>query len=213
MTIDDIVKFTKDDKMKYLVVKHTNGCFYGFNLVVENERQTATNIIADVDNDFTITRWIMSKKLPSWALSYQEWQSFISAGESYHVGEIEVFAVGNRKDESEEETNDSSSDNIDKSMDSSDDNYETDSEVGNASNNKMARAYNVCDWGQVIQCNLTSLPPLKCQKDGCNHLVHHLCQGNWEGIMVIPIQLHVIASTIIPVIQATEMSLGMLMKF
>jgi hypothetical protein len=34
--------------------------------------------------------------------------------------------------------------------------------------------------GQVIQCNLTSLPPLKCQKDGCNHLVHHLCQGNWE---------------------------------
>jgi hypothetical protein len=122
----------------------------------------------------------MSKKLPSWALSYQEWQSFISAGESYHDGEIEAFAVGNRKDESEEETHDSSSDDIDNSVDSSDSNYETDSEAGDASNNKKAGANNVCNWGQVIQCNLTSLPPLKCQKDGCNHLVHHLCQGNWE---------------------------------
>jgi hypothetical protein len=43
LTIDDIGKFTKDDKMKYLVVEYTNGCFYGFNLVVKNERQTATN--------------------------------------------------------------------------------------------------------------------------------------------------------------------------
>jgi hypothetical protein len=32
-------------------------------------------------------------------------------------------------------------------------------------------------------------------------------------VMVIPIQLHVIASTIIPVIQAMETSLGMMMKF
>jgi hypothetical protein len=64
LTIDDIVKFTKDNKMKYLVVEYTNGCFYGFNLVVKNERQIATNIVADVDNDFTITGWRMSKKLP-----------------------------------------------------------------------------------------------------------------------------------------------------
>ncbi len=179
MTIDDIVKFTKDEKMKFLVVKYTNGCFYGFNLIVKNKRQTATNIVADVDNDFTITGWRMSKKLPSWALSYQEWQSFISAGKSYHDGEIEAFVVGNRKDEYEEETHDSFSDNIIESVDSSEGNYETDSEGGNASNNK-AGANNVCNWGQVIHCNLTSLPPLKCQKDGCNHLVHHLCQGNWE---------------------------------
>jgi hypothetical protein len=180
LTIDDIVKFNKDDKMKYLVVEYTNGCFYGFNLVVKNERQTATNIVTDVDNDFTMTGWRRSKKLPSWALSYQEWKSFISAADSYHDGEIEAFAVGNRKDESEEETHDSSSDDIDESMDSSDGNYETDRETGNASNKKKAGANSVCDWGQAIHCNLTSLPPLKCQKDGCNHLVHHLCKGNWE---------------------------------
>ncbi len=98
MTIGYIVKFTKDDKMKYLVVKHTNGCIYRFNLIVKNERQTATNIVTD-DNDFTVTGWRMPKNLPSGDSTYQEWQSFISAGESYHIGEIEAFAVGNRKDE------------------------------------------------------------------------------------------------------------------
>jgi hypothetical protein len=93
---------------------------------------------------------------------------------------LKLFAVGNRKDESEEETHHSSSNNIDESMDSSDSNYETDREAGDASNNKNAGANNVCDWGLVIQCNLTSLPPLKCQKDGCTILFITFCQGNWE---------------------------------
>ena len=53
------MKFTKDDKMKYLVVKCSNGTFFGFNLVVKNERLTATKIVSDVDNDFTICGWRM----------------------------------------------------------------------------------------------------------------------------------------------------------
>ncbi len=85
------MKLTKDDMMKYLVVKYTNGCFYGFNLVVKNERQTATNIVTDVDNDFAITGWRMFKKIPSWAFSYQERQHFISAGESYHDGKVKLL--------------------------------------------------------------------------------------------------------------------------
>ena len=62
-------------------------------------------------------------------------------------------------------------------MKSSDDD---DNEAANASNDKKEGANNVCNWGQVIQCNLTELLPLKCQKDGCSNLVHHVCQGNWE---------------------------------
>jgi hypothetical protein len=27
---------------------------------------------------------------------------------------------------------------------------------------------------------LTDLAPLPCQKGGCEVLVHHLCQGEWE---------------------------------
>jgi hypothetical protein len=56
------MKFTKDDNMKCLVVEYANGSFYGFNLVDKNERHDATNIVVDVDNDFTIIGWRMSKK-------------------------------------------------------------------------------------------------------------------------------------------------------
>ncbi len=62
MNFEDIEKLTKDNKMKYLVVEYTNSSFYGFNLVDKNERLAATKIVADVDNDFTITGWKMSKK-------------------------------------------------------------------------------------------------------------------------------------------------------
>jgi hypothetical protein len=56
------MKFTKDDNMKCLVVEYANGSFYGFNLVDKNESHDATSIVADVDNDFTIIGWRMSKK-------------------------------------------------------------------------------------------------------------------------------------------------------
>ncbi len=56
------MKFTKNDKMKYLVVEYINGSFYGFNLVVKNERLAATKIVPDVDYDFTNCGWRMSKK-------------------------------------------------------------------------------------------------------------------------------------------------------
>ena len=88
------MKFTKDDNMKCLVVEYANGSFYGFNLVDKNERHNATNIVTDVDNDFTIIGWRMSKKKPSWALSYQEWQSYIMSGQIYHDGYSEASAVG-----------------------------------------------------------------------------------------------------------------------
>jgi hypothetical protein len=152
----------------------------------------------------------MSKKKPPWALSYQEWQSYISSGQNYHDGEIEASAVGNKEVESEEEASNLSSDNSDESMKSSDD---YDSEAANASNNKKEGANNVCNWGQVFQCNHTQQPPLKCVKDGCNHLVHHLYQSNWDGAMVTPTQLHVIVSAIIPTIQAMETFFGMRMNF
>ena len=38
----------------------------------------------------------------------------------------------------------------------------------------------VCDWVQAIQCTYLSLKPMPCQREGCNALVHHLCQGAWE---------------------------------
>ena len=84
------------------------------------------------------------QKKPSWALSYKEWQSYISSSQNYHDGEIEASAVGNKEVESEEEASDSSSDDNEESMKTSD---EDDSEAS-AFNDMKAGANNVCDWGK-----------------------------------------------------------------
>jgi hypothetical protein len=160
--------------------EYTNGSFYGFNLVDKNERHNATNIVMDVDNDFTIIGWRMSKKKPSWAFSYQEWQNYIMSGQIYHDGDSEASAVGKKGNESDEKSPVSTSEDSDDSVERSEGNEDNDSVVIDAPNNKKAGASNICNWGKVIQCNLTALLPLKCQKDGCNILVHHHCQGNWE---------------------------------
>ena len=39
----------------------------------------------------------------------------------------------------------------------------------------------VCDWAQAITCTFTELAPLPCQQQGCDILVHHICQGAWEN--------------------------------
>ena len=171
LTLADIIKFTKDDNMKYLVVEYSNGNFYGFNLVDANERQDAKNIVADVDNDFTICGWRISKTKPSWAASYQEWQSYIQ--NSHFDQDVRIEAVGTGQNESVSSTDDSDESKEESSGDDV-------SEGSDFNLKKKAKTNNVCDWGHVIQCNHTELPPVQCQKDGCRNLVHHLCQGNWE---------------------------------
>jgi hypothetical protein len=38
-----------------------------------------------------------------------------------------------------------------------------------------------CDWHQAIPCTMTDLAPLPCQREGCEVLVHHICQSAWES--------------------------------
>jgi hypothetical protein len=102
------------------------------------------------------------------------------SGQIYHDRDSEASAVVKKGNKSDEKSPVLTSEDSDNSIESSEGNEDNDSVAINAPNNKKSRASNICDWGKVIQCNLTALPPLKCQKDGCNILVHHLCQGNWE---------------------------------
>ncbi len=37
-----------------------------------------------------------------------------------------------------------------------------------------------CDWRHIVPCNYQQLKPLKCTVNGCNKLVHHLCQIAFE---------------------------------
>ena len=38
----------------------------------------------------------------------------------------------------------------------------------------------LCDWAQAIICEYHNLKPMPCQKEGCDTVVHHLCQSAWE---------------------------------
>ncbi len=102
------------------------------------------------------------------------------SGQIYHDRDSEASAVGKKGNKSDEKSPVSTSEDSDDSVESSEGNEDNDSVAIDAPNNKKAGASNICNWRKVIQCNLFALPPLKCQKDGCNILVHHLCQGNRE---------------------------------
>jgi hypothetical protein len=49
LTVVDIIKFTEEDKMKYLIVEHSNGKYFGFNLHESNERTSVISIVQDKD--------------------------------------------------------------------------------------------------------------------------------------------------------------------
>ena len=122
--------------MKYLVVEYSNGNFYGFNLVDANERQAAKNIVADVDNDFTICGWRISKNKPSWATSYPEWKSYINNSQVNHDVRIDAVATG--KNESVSSTEDSDESEEESSGDDV-------SEGSDFNLKKKAKTNNVCD--------------------------------------------------------------------
>ena len=48
------------------------------------------------------------------------------------------------------------------------------------SGNEEEKVFGKCDWRNIVACNFPQLKPLKCTVDGCNNLVHHLCQIEFE---------------------------------
>jgi hypothetical protein len=49
LTVVDSIKFTEEDEMKYLIVEHSSGKYFGFNLCKSDERSTAFSIVQDKD--------------------------------------------------------------------------------------------------------------------------------------------------------------------
>jgi len=42
------------------------------------------------------------------------------------------------------------------------------------------KVFGKCNWCHIVACNFPQLKPLKCTVDGCNKLVHHACQIEFE---------------------------------
>jgi hypothetical protein len=47
LTAVDVIKFTEEDEMKYLIIEHSSGKFFGFNLHESNERTSTISIVQD----------------------------------------------------------------------------------------------------------------------------------------------------------------------
>jgi hypothetical protein len=67
LTVVDIIKFTEEDEMKYLIVEHSSGKYFGCNLCESDERTSAISIVQCKD-EFMVMGWKVAKVIPTWVL-------------------------------------------------------------------------------------------------------------------------------------------------
>jgi hypothetical protein len=64
--------------MKYLIVEHSSGKYFGFNLHVSNKRSTALSIVQDKD-EFMVMKWKVAKVIPTWILGFVDWNNLMTS--------------------------------------------------------------------------------------------------------------------------------------
>jgi hypothetical protein len=69
LTVVNVIKFTEEDEMKYLIVEHSSGKYFGFNLHKSIEHSTAFSIVQDKD-EFMVMGWKVAKVIPTWVLGF-----------------------------------------------------------------------------------------------------------------------------------------------
>jgi hypothetical protein len=74
LTVVNILKFTEEDEMKYLIVEHSSGKYFGFNLCESDGRSTAFSIEQDKD-EFMVMGWKVAKFIPTWVLGFVDWNN------------------------------------------------------------------------------------------------------------------------------------------
>ena len=76
LTDVDIIKFTDKDEMKYLIVEHSSGKYFGFILRESDERTSAISIVQDKD-EFMFMGWKVAKVIPTWVLGFVGWNNLM----------------------------------------------------------------------------------------------------------------------------------------
>ncbi len=76
LTAVDIIKFTEEDEMKYLIVEHSIGNYFGFNLHESNECTSTISIVQDKD-EFMVMGWKVAKVIPTWVLGFVYWNNLM----------------------------------------------------------------------------------------------------------------------------------------
>ena len=107
LLVANIIRFTKEDKYKFLFVEYVSFTIYGFNLCVKVEQKAAMNIVKDT-TDFTVEGLKIGKEIPTWVHSYDTWVNDVSINprsyqvdgnkESIHDADTEVVNVNDPND-------------------------------------------------------------------------------------------------------------------
>ena len=72
------MKFIEEDEMKFLIIEHSSGKYFAFNLSDTEECSTAFGIIQD-KFEFMVMGWKVAKVIPTWVLVYSDWKDFMSS--------------------------------------------------------------------------------------------------------------------------------------
>ena len=82
MTISDITqiprttvirKLQKLIEMKFLIIEHSSGKYFAFNLSDTEECSTAFGIIQD-KFEFMVMGWKVAKSMPTWTVGFSDWK-------------------------------------------------------------------------------------------------------------------------------------------
>jgi hypothetical protein len=66
--------------MKYLIVEHSEGRYFGFNLCKSNDCSTAFSIVQGKD-EFMVMGWKVAKVffIPTWILGFVDWNNLMTS--------------------------------------------------------------------------------------------------------------------------------------
>ncbi len=78
LTAVDIIKFTEEDEKKYLIIEHSSGNYFGFNLHESNERTSAISIVQDKE-EFMVIGWKVAKVIPTRVLCFVDWNNLMTS--------------------------------------------------------------------------------------------------------------------------------------
>jgi hypothetical protein len=94
LTDVDIIKFTDKDEMKYLIVEHSSGKYFGFILRESDERTSAISIVQDKD-EFMVMGWKVAKVIPTWVLGFVDWNNLMTSYNATLSQDVEMVNTTN----------------------------------------------------------------------------------------------------------------------
>jgi hypothetical protein len=94
LTVVDIIKFTEEDEMKYSIVEHSSGKYFGFNLRESNERTSAISTMQDKD-EFMVMGWKVAKVIPTWVLGFVDWNNLMTSYNATLSQDVEMVNTTN----------------------------------------------------------------------------------------------------------------------